>query len=83
MHRSQRLHGSFDPDTGLSVDVSLWKFDGRPTNVLVEFPGGTGEGNDLSPSQATELVGMLRDLLSTCAPEEFDPLASQAVEVSR
>ena len=63
IHRSATLHGTFDPDLGQAVDVSLWEVVGEGPHVLFEFPGGSGSGNDLTTEQAAELVDMLTKLL--------------------
>jgi hypothetical protein len=57
------MHGSFDPDLGQAVDVSLWEVVGEAPHVLFEFPGGSGAGNDLTAEQAAELIDMLTKLL--------------------
>ena len=53
MHRSTRLRGEFDPVSSVSVDTYLWRSNVGGTQIMFEFPGGTGDGNSLSPTQAS------------------------------
>jgi hypothetical protein len=59
--------------TCISVDITLWRRHGGQTHVLIEFPGGSGEGNDLTPAQTAELTGNLADLLAQCDLAELQP----------
>jgi hypothetical protein len=80
VHRSQPIRGDFDVELGVSFEVSLWQVNGGRTHVPFEFPGGGGEGNELSPAQSRQLAVALADVLTRCEPDDVEPAMSAGTE---
>jgi hypothetical protein len=63
VHLSRRIVIEQDPATEVGVEVMLWRSNGGTDQIIFEFPGGTGEGNDLTTNQTLGLIGALINLV--------------------
>lgn len=71
-HSSRQVGGRFDPDSGVSVELSLWRIRSRYTYLMVEFGNDCCQGHEISIRQAVELRDGVDTLLSELEPQDLD-----------